>query len=55
MEQKLLKDSFPANKRSRGMVMDHPQSSRKIGTYKFEEGNDGFIEILAEVLTTSYC
>lgn len=49
MEPKITEGFFPRPiKDPEGWSWINPQPSRKIGTYKFEEGNDGFIEILAD-------
>jgi len=49
MEPEKTKGYFPCPFQTpNGWGWREPQPSRKIGTFKFEEGNDGYVEILSE-------
>ena len=49
MEPKRIKGFYPRPyEGQRSWAWLEPQPSRKIGTFRFKEGNDGFVEILSE-------
>lgn len=49
MEPKKMIGSYPRpRQKPEGWGWYEPQPSRKIGTFEFEEGNDGYVEILSE-------